>query len=457
MNYLNYRPISLLSAFSKIYEKLIYTRIFDYLTKNDLISAKQFGFRSKFSTIHALSSITERIKQLMDTGHYVCGIFIDLEKAFDTVNHSLLCEKLNYYGLRGNINNLIQSYLSNRRQFVSIDGINSSTLNVNCGVPQGSSLGPLLFLIYINDFRFCLNKTETGHFADDTYILYGSKKLKTLEITINTELKLVTNWLRLNKLSLNAKKTELVIFRSKRKPMNREISIKLNGFKLTPSDNVKYLGMFLDKNLSWDFHIHKLSNSLSRATGILSKLRHNAPRSVCLNVYYALFYSHVYYGACIWGLTSQKNLKIIETLQNKCVRTMTFADFRSTANPIYNSLGLIKVRDIIRYQQLKFAYDYFDNLLPEDLCQLFTKRAEVQSINMNLISTNEKTLSLPTILTEHSGRKSLRYQSASLWNQFTSNKILIDNDNHFDLNKVKSGSHFKSILKKHFKHTYTSE
>ena len=239
--------------------------------------------------------------------------------------------------------------------------------------------------------------------------------------------------------------------------MNREISIKLNGFKLTPSDNVKYLGMFLDKNLSWDFHIHKLSNSLSRATGILSKLRHNAPRSVCLNVYYALFYSHVYYGACIWGLTSQKNLKIIETLQNKCVRTMTFADFRSTANPIYNSLGLIKVRDIIRYQQLKFAYDYFDNLLPEDLCQLFTKRAEVQSINMNLISTNEKTLSLPTILTEHSGRKSLRYQSASLWNQFTSNKILIDDDNHFDLNKVKSGSHFKSILKKHFKHTYTSE
>ena len=127
-------------------------------------------------------------------------------------------------------------------------------------VPQGSSLGPLLFLIYINDFRFCLNKTETGHFADDTYLLYGSKKLKTLEITINTELKLVTNWLRLNKLSLNAKKTELVIFRSKRKPMNREISIKLNGFKLTPSDNVKYLGMYLDKNLSWDFHINKLSN-----------------------------------------------------------------------------------------------------------------------------------------------------------------------------------------------------
>ena len=137
----------------------------------------------------------------MDTGHFVGGVFIDLEKAFDTVNHSMLCEKLNFYGLRGNVNNLIQSY-----QFVSIDGVNSSTLGVNCGVPQGSSLGPLLFLIYINDFRFCLNKTESGHFADDIYILYGSKKLKTVEIVINSELKLVTNWLRLNKLSLNAKK-----------------------------------------------------------------------------------------------------------------------------------------------------------------------------------------------------------------------------------------------------------
>ena len=116
LNYLNYRPISLLSAFSKIYEKIIYVRVFKYLTKYNLIFTKQFGFRSKFSTIHALISITERIKQLMDSGHYVCGIFIDLEKAFDTVNHQILCEKLNYYGLRGNINNLIQSYLSNRRQ-----------------------------------------------------------------------------------------------------------------------------------------------------------------------------------------------------------------------------------------------------------------------------------------------------------------------------------------------------
>ena len=160
--------------------------------------------------LHALISITERNKQLIDEGNIVCGIFIDLEKSFDTVNHEIVCEKLTYYGLK--VNDLIPSYLRNRKQYVSINGTNSDTCDVTCGVPQGSSLGPLLFLLYINDFRFCLNKTETGHFADNTYIMYGSKKINTLE---TVDLKLVSNWLRLNKLSLNAIKTELVIFRSK--------------------------------------------------------------------------------------------------------------------------------------------------------------------------------------------------------------------------------------------------
>ena len=180
LNFLNYRPISLLSVFSKIFEKSIYTRIYSYLVKNNLIFEKQFGFRTNYSTNHALLSITERIKELVDSGNYVCGIFIDLEKAFDTVNHDILCEKLKYYGLRGNVNKLIRSYLTNRKQFVSINGFDSSLRNLLCGVPQGSSLGPLLFLIYINDFRLCLDKTEIGHFADDTFLMHGSQKLGTI-------------------------------------------------------------------------------------------------------------------------------------------------------------------------------------------------------------------------------------------------------------------------------------
>ena len=175
LDVINYRPISLLSVFSKIYEKVIYIRIYSYLTKNNLIYSKQFGFRSNYSTNHALTSITENILSLLDQGQYVCDIFVDLEKAFDTVDHEILCEKLNHYGVRGNVNKLIKSYLANRTEYVSLNGFDSEIKNIDCGVPQGSSLGPLLFLIYINDFRLRLNETKSARFAEDTYIVQQKK------------------------------------------------------------------------------------------------------------------------------------------------------------------------------------------------------------------------------------------------------------------------------------------
>ena len=318
LDHINYRPISLLSVFSKIYEKLIYSRIYSYLDKNNLIYSKQFGFRGGYSTNHAIISITEHIRNLLDNGEFVCGVFIDLEKAFDTVHHDILCDKLKYYGLRGKVNDLLKSYLSNRKQFVTINGFNSELKDIACGVPQGSSLGPLLFLLYINDFRLCLQRTSCGHFADDTFIIYNSKKLKTIETVINTELKQVIKWLGLNKLSLNAAKTELIFFHSKRRPINYDsISIKFNGLKLIPVEQVKYLGMYLDSYLSWEYHIHELSKKLSRANGILSKLRYNSPFEVCLQVYYSIFYTHLIYGCNIWGLATDENIDKIEILQKK--------------------------------------------------------------------------------------------------------------------------------------------
>ena len=142
----NYRPISILPIFSNIFEKLFYSRMYSFLEKNYILQDKQFGFRSKHSTTHAIISLTESIKNFLDKEDIVSGIFIDLEKAFDTVNHSIICDKLNYYGFRGKFNYLIKSCLTNRKQFVSINGCDSTKLDITCGVPQGSTLGPLLFL-----------------------------------------------------------------------------------------------------------------------------------------------------------------------------------------------------------------------------------------------------------------------------------------------------------------------
>ena len=163
--------------------------MYSFLTDNNLIYDRQFGFRSEHSTNHALINLTEDIKPYMDRGYIAAGVFIDLQKTFDIVNHQILCDKLAYYGFRGKSLNLIKSFLNNRKQFVSINGFESSKLNITCGVPQGSTLGPLLFLIYLNDLGFCLNKSSSNDFADDTCVIYASKKVKTLETDLNTDLK----------------------------------------------------------------------------------------------------------------------------------------------------------------------------------------------------------------------------------------------------------------------------
>ena len=180
--------------------------MYDFAEQNKLIYERQFGFRARHSTNHALISITESIKSQIDQGNYVGGVFIDLQKAFDTVNLDILCEKLAYYGFRGNCHLLIRSFLSNRQQFVSINGFDSSKLDIKCGVPQGSTLEPLLFLLHINDLRFALKDSIASHFGDDTCILYASNKLKSIETVLNCDLKLASDWLNANRLSLNVDK-----------------------------------------------------------------------------------------------------------------------------------------------------------------------------------------------------------------------------------------------------------
>ena len=185
----------------------MYNRIYSFLCKHKLVSTNQFGFRSKYSREHALISLIETIKKYLDNGEIVCGVYIDLQKAFHTVNHVTILEKLKHYGIRSKQNDWFRSFLSNSKQCVSIEGFFSRTKIIKCGVPQGSTLGPLLFQIYINDLTNALEKSIVYHFADDTNLLYNSKNPSVISDVITGELKLVTEWLRANKLSLNESKT----------------------------------------------------------------------------------------------------------------------------------------------------------------------------------------------------------------------------------------------------------
>ena len=184
----NYRPISLLPNISKIFERVVYSHLDNFLNMSEIIYKFQFGFRKNYSTNHALLSIIEQIRGALDKNMFTCGVFIDLEKAFDTVNHQILVSKLNHYGIRGVANKWFSSYLSNRYQKVSLNGVPSQRLPITCGVPQGSILGPLLFLIYINDTNLAVEHSTIYHFADDTNLLYSCKSFKELRKRVNKDL-----------------------------------------------------------------------------------------------------------------------------------------------------------------------------------------------------------------------------------------------------------------------------
>ena len=255
----NYRPISLLSNISKIFEKLMHTRLYGFLNKFNRLYKYQFGFRNKHSTTHALINITEAIRKALDEKSFACGVFVDLQKAFDTVNHDILLTKLNYHGVRGIALKWFNSYLTNRSQFVSINDKLSIIRLMNCGVPQGSILGPLLFLVYINDLHECIVHSTAYHFADDINLLLINNSLKKLNKHINHDLSNLVQWLRANKISLNTKKTELILSKSKKTNISKYLNFRIGGQRISPSKTIKYLGIKIDEHLSFLPHINHTS------------------------------------------------------------------------------------------------------------------------------------------------------------------------------------------------------
>ena len=226
-------PISLISVFSKLLEKRVYNRLIKFLEKNKILFENQYGFRAKHSTDHAILCIIDKIQKAIDDRSYSCGIFLDFTKAFDTVNHQILINNLEYYGIRGIAKDWFISYLSDRQQVVTVNNATSSKCNVSCEIPQGSVLGPLLFLLYINDFHYCSDIFDFHLFADDVNLFYKSKRLSILETNINVELNNIHIWLCANKLSLNVEKSNFVIFYPPQKRLqSHNFSLAINNKQL---------------------------------------------------------------------------------------------------------------------------------------------------------------------------------------------------------------------------------
>ena len=349
-----YRPISLLPALSKILEKVIQVRMMSFLTENSILSEQQFGFRPKFTTEYAILDIYEKIINNLENRQTTCAIFLDLAKAFDTVSHDILLQKLEAYGIRGNCLKLFESYLKNRYQFVKIENAKSIISLIEFGVPQGSILGPLLFLLYINDLPKATNLL-TKLYADDTFLCAQNDNMKLLESEINLELEKVYNWMCSNRLTLNISKSKSMIITKKRSI--EPISIKINNTELEQCSSYKYLGVLFDIDLSWKNHVDYICNKISRSIGGLATLRHRTSVSVLREVYYALVNSYVQYGILIWGNASQATLQPLNVLLNKAVRIITFAPFGPLdLEPIYRDLELLNLNQTVLLERAKFMF-----------------------------------------------------------------------------------------------------
>ena len=317
----NYRPISILPCFSKLLERIMYNRLYVYLQKNNILHEKQFGFQSNHSTDHAISQLISEILHSFDENKFTLGVFIDLSKAFDTVNHQILIRKLDHYGIKGTNQKWFNDYLSNRKQFISYDNKTTEMERITCGFPQGSILGPLLFLIYINDLHNLPEILNFILFTDDTNLFFSHKNIKIMFETVNKELNRIHKWFKANKLSLNSGKTKYMFFHKLKITDNIPLKLPeliLDNKNIKREYSMKFLGVLLDDCLSWRNHIQMIENKISKNVGILYKSKFLLDQKSLKSIYFSFIHVYINYANIAWSSTNPSKLRKILNKTKTC-------------------------------------------------------------------------------------------------------------------------------------------
>ena len=340
----------------------VFNQLYQYFTDNGLIFTSQYGFRKLHCTEFASIELVNRISQYIDSAKLPLSIFLDVSKAFDTLDHSILLSKLKFYGVSNTPLKWFQSYLQNRQQFVEFDGTCSDTTFLNTGVPQGSILGPLLFLIYMNDIHTASNKFDMILYADDTNLIIqlcsfnsslpcNKSEVEHMSQQINTELRNIQEWLNINKLSLSASKTKYMIFNHYQRNITNIIpTLKINSESIERVTEFNFLGLTIDEHLSWKPHIQKISNKIARTLGIMCRLKNFLPTHVLRILYNSMILPNLQYSILSWGFTPGR----LDILQKRAVRIISNSKYNSHTDPIFKKMNLL----------LKLYYKYKNNILP---------------------------------------------------------------------------------------------
>lgn len=343
----NYRPISLITNFTKIFEKIIKKRLTSYLQKYNIISAKQYGFQAGISTQDAIIYLTKKIYDSLDQQMPSLAVFLDLAKAFDTVSFSLLCQSLEDLGIRGVNLKLFNSYLEDRVQYVRLNGVHSDPKTIKYGVPQGTVLGPLLFIIYINNLFLLETNGEIITFADDTVVYYKDTDWTKLKQKVETDFTRIKKWFNNKILTINFDKTFFLPFSSYKNKLPTYNTLEINEDDqltyINSTNSVKYLGIFIDSHLKWDMHMEYITTKIRSIIYLFYKVKNILNTQDLKILYHSLVSPHLTYGILGWGGVLNNHLKSVETLQKRFFKIILN---KSIVYPSDQLLDEIKIFDI---------------------------------------------------------------------------------------------------------------
>ena len=442
----NYRPISLLPTLSKLLERAVHTQLYEYFARNRILNEKQFGFCPKFSTTTSLTNFADEILAKMENGQLCGAVFLDLSKAIDTVNHSILLTKLLAVGVCHEDLTWFESYLSSRTLRTACGQELSDPLPCNIGVPQGSILGPLLFIVYINNLPDVVKHTQlhtqkhtlVSLYADDTVLYCFSDNPIDLEEQLNADLHTVCDWLRDNKLTLNIKKTKVMVIGSNRKLSNTSsVTVHVNGNTIAENvEHFSYLGVTLSTTMTWNEHVTDLSSKVNKRLGLLKRIRHLLPHNAInarLLFYNCLVLPLFDYGDLVWG--DKDNIVLMESLQilqNKAAKIILNRNPLSSASDALNTLGWRKLAVRRYYHRCVHIFKNINGLCTP--CLNLKSFQEAHSYN----TRNKNILLLPKVK-RNWGKQRLAYHAAKDWNTLESK-----------VKSCKTIKEFKSNFYKHF-------